>query len=218
LKGERINLLGIWQGGTVSVCYGAFVPQKIERLVTTVTPIDFHTHDDMLSHLIRGVDVDALIAARGNISGDLLNTLFLSLKPFRLAQQKYVKLIEQFDDDNAVAGFLRMEHWIFDSPMLTAQISLEFARDFYQRNLLAQGGLKVAGRQVDLRQLTAPVLNLYARRDHLVPPASSKALARLLKPEQYTEHELAGGHIGVYVSTDAAHALPQRLAEWFIPA
>ena len=214
LELERLNLLGICQGGTFSTCYAALHPEKVERLITTVTPIDFHTEGDMLSHLVRHVDVDALVDSSGNLSGDQLNALFLSLKPYRLTQAKYIHFLEQIDDVEAAAMFLRMEKWIFDSPALTATAFREFARDLYQGNKLVKGTLTIGGRTVEPARITMPVLNIFARDDHLVPPASSKALKRLIGTSDYTEAELPGGHIGVYVSLKSPHSVPIVVEKW----
>ena len=214
LARDRLTLLGICQGGTLSTAYAALHPDKVERLVTTVTPIDFHTADDRLSHLIREVDVDALIASFGNVDGDFLNWLFLSLKPYRLTQQKYLRFLEKLDDAQATALFLRMEQWIFDSPALAATACREFARELYQGNKLVKGEFVLGGRRVDLGAITIPVLNIYARDDHLVPPASSRALGPLLGSDDYTEVEMPGGHIGIYVGLDSPVSVPAAVADW----
>lgn len=213
LARPAVPLMGICQGGTLSLCYAALNPHKVERLVTTVTPVDFHTDEDMLSHLVRHIDVDALVDAYGNLEGDVLNALFLSLKPFQLMQQKYLRFVDGLDDDAATAMFLRMEHWIFDSPALAARACREFARDFYQANALARGGLRIGSREVRLEQLTMPLLNVYARDDHLVPPAASRALGALVAAP-YAEHELPGGHIGIYVARTRGHALATVIGDW----
>ena len=57
---DRINLLGICQGGTFSLCYAALHPERVANLVTMVTPVDFHTPDNLLTRWIRHVDIDAL--------------------------------------------------------------------------------------------------------------------------------------------------------------
>lgn len=211
---ERINLLGICQGGTFSVCYSAMNPDKVRNLIATVTPIDFHTQDDMLSHLFRHVDIDLLVDSCGNISGDLLNMIFLSLKPFRLAQQKYVQMIDGLDDVEATKMFLRMEKWIFDSPALAGQAFREFARGFYQNNDLIKGNVMIGNRRIDLGALRMPVLNIYARDDHLVPPAASLALSEHVGTDDYQALEFPGGHIGLYVSLKAHEILPRAIHEW----
>lgn len=214
LSRTALSVLGICQGGTLSTCYAALHPDKVERLITTVTPIDFHTREDMLSHLVRNIDVDLLLAGCGNVNGDFLNALFLSLKPYRLTQQKYLRFVEQLGDAEAVAMFLRMEQWIFDSPALAARACGEFARDFYQGNKLIKGEVVIGGRRVDLSAITMPVLNIYARDDHLVPPAASRALRDVIGTSDYTEVELPGGHIGVYVGLKSPRSVPVAVAEW----
>ena len=209
-----MNLFGICQGGTFSTCYSALHPGKVRNLITTVTPIDFHTSDDMLSHLFRYVDVDALTDASGNLSGDLLNMVFLSLKPFRLAQQKYIHMLDTLDDADAMRMFMRMEKWIFDSPALAGRAFREFAREFYQRNGLVKNAITIGGRQVELGRLKMPVLNIYAENDHLVPPAASLALGQHVGTGDYTALGFPGGHIGLYVSTRAHKILPQAIDEW----
>lgn len=211
---DAVNLLGICQGGTFSTCYAALNPTKVRNLVTTVTPIDFHTPHDMLSHLFRHVDVDLLSDARGNVSGDLLNLIFLALKPFRLAQQKYIHLIDHLDDAGATELFMRMEKWIFDSPALASHAFAQFARAFYQQNGLVKGQIEIGGRLVSLAAVTMPVLNIYAQDDHLVPPASSLALGRFVGTEDYEALAFPGGHIGLYVSARAHQILPSAIVDW----
>ena len=62
---DGVNLLGVCQGGTLSLCYAALRPGRVRNLVTMVTPVDFHTPDNHLSRMIRHVDVDALVDALG---------------------------------------------------------------------------------------------------------------------------------------------------------
>ena len=210
----HLNLLGICQGGTFSVCYSALNRAKVRNLITTVTPIDFHTPDDMLSHLFRHVDVDVLVDSHGNISGDLLNSMFLSLKPFRLSQQKYLHMLDDADDVETMRMFLRMEKWIFDSPALAGEAFREFASDFYQKNKLIKGDIRIGGHNVDLREIDMPVLNIYARDDHLVPPPASLALGDYIGTKDYQALEFPGGHIGLYVSSRAHAILPDAIRDW----
>lgn len=211
---HEVNLLGICQGGTFSVCYSALNPHKVRNLITTVTPIDFHTQDDILSHLFRHVDVDLLVDSNGNISGDLLNMIFLSLKPFRLAQQKYVHMVDGLDDEETTRLFMRMEKWIFDSPALAGAAFRQFARGFYQQNDLIKGNITIGGRRVDLNALRMPILNIYARDDHLVPPAAALALGDYAGSDDYRALEFPGGHIGLYVSSRAHALVPEAIREW----
>jgi len=66
----KINLLGICQGGAFSLCFTAMHPHKVKNLITMVTPVDFHTPDNMLSHWMRGVDTDLFVDTLGNVPAD----------------------------------------------------------------------------------------------------------------------------------------------------
>jgi polyhydroxyalkanoate synthase len=213
---DAINLLGVCQGGALSLCHTALYPERIRNLITMVTPVDFHTPDNVLSHLIRHVDVDLLVNTLGNVPGQMLNFAFLSLSPFRLAGQKYVDLVDIFDDAQALKNFLRMEKWIFDSPDQAGEAFRQFAKDFFQQNKLVKGEVVIGDRRVDLREIVIPVLNVYATQDHLVPPAASRALAECCGSRDYSELSFRGGHIGIYVSSRAQREVPPAIAAWLL--
>ncbi|MGH8556287.1 MAG: class III poly(R)-hydroxyalkanoic acid synthase subunit PhaC, partial [Methylococcales bacterium] len=211
---EKINMLGICQGGTFSLCYSSMHPDKIANLVTMVAPIDFKTEDNMLSRWAQGIDIDKAVDAMGNLSGDLLNHTFLSLKPMRLSGQKFLDMVNILADPKQAKNFMRMEKWIFDSPDQAGQAYREFLKYFYQQNRLIEGGLKIGEYDVDLRNISMPVLNVYATLDHLVPPSASKVLKNLVSTKDYEEIAFPGGHIGIYVSGRAQKEIPPAIGKW----
>lgn len=213
-KLDKINLLGICQGGTFSLCYTALHGDKIKNLVTTVTPVDFQTKDDLLSNLVRNIDADRLVDTMGNIPGEVLNWTYLSLKPYQLMGQKYMDLVNMLDDVDKARNFMRMEKWIFDSPDQAGEAFRQFTKQFYQENRLIKGTVQIGENTVDLENIKQPVLNIYAASDHLVPPDSSKALRGCVSSKDYTEIEFPGGHIGIYVSGKAQKMIPPAVGEW----
>lgn len=211
---DRINILGICQGGAFSLCFASIYPEKVKNLITMVTPVDFHTPDNMLSHWTQAMDVDLFVDTLGNVPGDLMNWCYLTLKPFRLNHQKYVGLVDILDDKAELENFLRMEKWIFDSPNQAGQAFREFIRDFYQGNKLIEGGLRIGERPVDLKRITMPVLNIYAEQDHLVPPSASVPLKSKVGTKDYTVLAFKGGHIGIYVSGRAQREVAPTIHQW----
>jgi len=211
---KAINVLGICQGGAFSLCFASIYPDKVRNMIAMVTPVDFHTPDNMLSHWTQEMDVDLMVDTLGNVPGDLMNYCYLTLKPFRLNSQKYVGLIDILDNKVEVENFLRMEKWIFDSPDQAGEAFRQFIKDFYQGNKLVKGGLKIGSKPVDLKRLTMPVLNIFAEQDHLVPPAASRPLRGLIGTSDYTELAFKGGHIGIYVSGRAQREVPSAIHEW----
>lgn len=216
---KQLTLLGVCQGGVLSLCYAALHPERVRNLITMVTPADFRTPADLLSKWVDGIDIDAFVAD-GNVSGDALNALFVSLMPFRLAQQKYVHLLTSLAGTATEAArgafddFMRVEQWIFDSPDQAGAAFAEFVRWFYQENRLVKSRLEIAGRKVDLGKLEMPILNLIGKRDHLVPPAASTALQSLVGSDDYTAIEFDLGHIGMYISARAQREVPAAIAAW----
>jgi polyhydroxyalkanoate synthase len=221
---DKINLLGVCQGGTFSLCYTALHQEKVKALITTVTPVDFHATRGLLNIWsgcsdesdpdCLGVNVDLMVEAMGNVSSDFMNFGFLMLKPFELGVQKYVDLIDLLPDRERALGFLRMEYWVFNSPDLAGEAYREFIKHFYQQNKLIKGQIEIGGRAVDLRRLTLPMLNIWAEHDHLVPAASAKALKAYVGARDFTERSYPVGHIGMYVSRKVQDVLAPSIAEW----
>jgi polyhydroxyalkanoate synthase subunit PhaC len=208
------TLLGVCQGGTFSLCYTALHPERVRNLITMVTPVDFQTPDNLLSRWVQGIDIDALVAAHGVVPGDVLNAAYVSLLPFRLLQQKYVDLLDNSGNQAQVDNFMRMEKWIFDSPDQAGAAFREFSNWFFKENRLLRGTLEIGGQRIDLRRVTQPVLNIYGKQDHLVPPAASTAMQNLLGSSDYLALGMDVGHIGMYVSGRSQRELPQAIASW----
>jgi polyhydroxyalkanoate synthase len=219
-KLDQINLLGICQGGTFSLCYASLYPEKVKNLTTMVTPVDFQTKEGLLNSWTGctvgsdSMDPDLMVAAFGNIPGDFMNFGYLMLKPFQLSIQKYMGLASMLDDEDKVMNFLRMEKWIFDSPDQAGEAWRQFVKDFYQANKLIKGEVEIGGKRVALSNITMPVLNVYAEEDHLVPPASSLALGQYVGSKDYSVRSFPTGHIGMYVSGKVQRDLPPAIAEW----
>ena len=209
-----IDLLGVCQGGVFSLIFTALYPQRIRRLVTMVTPVNFHTPDNTLGQLGRHINAELLTQQLGNIPGAWLNSVFLFLNPYRLASWKYLQLLQTPDDEQMLREFVRMERWIFDSPDQAGLAFSEFARQLVQDNALYNGALRIGRRRVRLTHITQPLLNIYANADHIVPPSSAQALASLTASVRYGELEVSGGHIGVYVSRRAQAQVAPAVIEW----
>jgi len=216
---EQINLLGICQGGTFSLCYSSLYPEKVKNLIVMVTPVDFHTQEGLLNVWsgctlgTKALDVDLAINTLGNVPGDWLNFQFLMLKPFQLGVEKYIKFLESSNSEEKIINFFRMEKWIFDSPDLAGEAFRQYMKDFYQANKLIKGQLEIGGR-VHLENICMPVFNIYAEQDHLVPPISSLALEKYITSSDYTVSSFPVGHIGMYVSSKVQKNLPIAIADW----
>ena len=211
---QKLNLMGICMGGTFSIIYSAFHPEKIKNLVTTVTPSNFDTDKGLLHLWTQKLDADKIADTYGNLAGDFLNFGFLLLNPARLMIDKYKGFLDQMDNKNFIENFIRMEKWIFDSPDLPGETFRQFIKDCYQQNLLIQGKMTVGSKRVDLKKITMPLLNIYAKYDHLVPPEACELLTKRVSTKDATDVCLNTGHIGINVSSKTQHEFAPRIADW----
>jgi|TARA_B100002003_G_scaffold251034_1_gene292726 polyhydroxyalkanoate synthase len=211
---EKINLMGVCQGGTFSTIYTALHPEKIRNLITMVTPIDFDTDDGLLNIWSRNMDVDLMVDTLGNIPGDFMNLGFMMLKPFQLMMDKYIGFVDGAKDTARIESFLRMEKWIFDSPDQAGEAFRKFLNELFKKNNLIKGELEIGGKKVDLKKIHMPLLNIYAEQDHLVPPSSSKPLGDLVSSKDVTTKSFPVGHIGMYVSSKSQKELSPTIADW----
>jgi len=210
----RLHLMGICMGGTFCVIYSALHPEKVKTLVTTVAPTNFDTDQGLLHIWMKDVDVDRMVDTFGNMPGDLMNFGFLLLNPARLMIDKYVGFLEIMDNKELVENFIRMEKWIFDSPDVPGETFRQFVKDCYQKNLLIQSKMDVGGRLVDLRKITMPVLNIYGRFDHLVPPGACELLTSKVGSKDTEDVCIETGHIGIYVSSKCQKEFAPKIIKW----
>lgn len=211
---DKINILGVCQGGTFSLMYTALHPGKVKNLVTMVTPVDFSTDDGLLFKWGKYLDPDRMVEAYGVVPGDFMNTGFLTLKPLSLMVNKYVDVINDLDDPEHLSSFMTMEKWIFDSPGQAGMAYKEFLNAMYRENRLIKGEMEVGGKKVDLKKITQPVLNLYAERDNQVPNAASIPIGDYVGSEDYTAKSFPTGHIGMFVSRRSQEEVAPTVVDW----
>ena len=221
---DSVNLLGICEGGVFTLCYAALHPETVKNLVITITPVDFHgdAHEERLgfgfinlwTRSLKPEDIDRLIEAHGNLPGDLMGSVFSMMTPMRTLTKYNLDLLEVMDDKKKLLNFLRMEKWIADRPHHPGEAAKQWLKDLYQDNKLVKGELKLGGRTVDLKNLTMPVLNVFAKDDHIIPPATTQALKVCVGSKDYQELPLPGGHVGVFVGGKSQGLLGPGIANW----
>jgi polyhydroxyalkanoate synthase subunit PhaC len=222
--GERVNVLGICEGGTFSLCYAALHPKWLQNLILIVTPVDFHGEDtekrlghgfiNMWTRNITPEDVDRLLAAHGNLPGELMGSIFASMTPMRTLLKYNLDLMEIAADKSKLLNFLRMEKWLADRPHHPGEVARQWIKDLYQDNKLIKGELFLGRQRVDLSAVSMPVLNIFANDDHIIPPAMTQNVGARFGTKDYTEIALPAGHMGVFVSGKAQGLLGERIATW----
>ena len=220
----KINLMGVCEGGIFTTAFAALEPERVNTLMLTITPIDFHADSvenrpghgfiNIWSRALSPEDVDRLIDANGNLPGEFMGAVFNLMSPMRSMLKYNLDMLEVMDDEKRLLNWLRMEKWIADRPDHPGEAAKQWLKDLYQQNKLVRNEWELDGRRVDLGQITMPVLNVYAKDDHIIPPATSRALAACVGTKDYTELALPGGHVGVFVGGKSQKLFAPGVADW----
>jgi polyhydroxyalkanoate synthase subunit PhaC len=221
---DNLNLLGICEGGVFTLAYAALEPSRVRNLVLAITPLDFHA-DQQDAQLEKGFinvwtrsltkeDVDRMIEVWGVLPGEFMGAIFSMLTPVRSATKYHLDLLDVANDERKLLNFLRMEKWLADRPHHPGEAAKQWLQELYQDNKLVKNTWQLDGRTVDLRNVSMPVLNIFALDDHIIPPATSRALDGLLGTSDYTELGLPGGHIGLFVSTKSQGIVGIGIVDW----
>ncbi|MCB9482227.1 MAG: class III poly(R)-hydroxyalkanoic acid synthase subunit PhaC [Desulfobacteraceae bacterium] len=213
---QKVNLMGICMGGTFCTMYSSLHPEKVKNLVLTVTPTNFETNEGLLHVWMKKIDVDKVVDGFGNLPGDIMNFGFLLLNPARLMIDKYKGFLNNMDNKPFLENFIRMERWIYDSPDFPGETFRQFIKDLYQKNLLIKNELVIGGNKVDLKKITMPVLNIYAKFDHLVPPSAADKFTSVIGSKDKEDLCLETGHIGIYVSSKYQNEFAPKISSWLL--
>ena len=146
---DRVNLLGICEGGVFTTCYAALHPDTRQEHGLTITPIDFHgdTARGARSATASSTsgpaastpeDIDRLIEAHGNAAGRVHGLGVLDDDADAHDDQVQPRLLEVMDDKKKLLNFLRMEKWIADRPHHPGEAAKQWLKDLYQDNKLVK--------------------------------------------------------------------------------
>lgn len=221
---DKVNIFGICEGGTFCSAYAALYPQKVKNLVLTITPIDFHAdqENEKLEHGFINVwsrnigreVLDDLIDSNGCMPGEFMSYVFQMMTPMRSLTKYNMDLVEIAKDEKTLLNFLRMEKWIADRPDHPAEAAKQWFKDYYLDNKLVKGEVVIADKQVDLANITMPVLNVFATHDHIIPPTCSSALGKYVGTDDYTDLEVSAGHVGLFVSGKSQKIVAPSIIDW----
>lgn len=215
--GESVTLVGYCMGGTLAVIHAALAPTSVRNLVTFASPVDF-SEGGILSQWTSGqrFDPNLVVDAFGNVPWQLMQASFHMLVP-TLWAQKALFLYDKLGDESFEDNFLALETWGNDNVSFPGECYRRYIHDLYQENLLVRDELYVAGRLAKLSSIGAPLLNVLADGDHIVPAACAAALSARVGSTDKELWQLPGGHIGAIVSRTAARRFWPTLTTWLRP-
>ena len=216
--GAPVDLVGLCQGGWLSLVYAARFPGKVRRLVLAGAPVDVSTPSE-LSKMVAAVPQAAfeqmVQQGDGLVSGE--HMLRFWNPPFSQHDVEAV-LQRNLGDGSDEARMLldRFERWDRATLDLPGTYYLEVTDQVFRQNLIARGRFVALGRSIDLAEVRVPVFLLAGEDDIVVPRDQALASARLLgTPSAWLERACEPcGHLGLFMGRSALGQSWRRIARW----
>jgi len=219
----KISILGYCWGGILALIYTA---QKnndnVKSLALMATPVDFSKDNTILASWSREIDIDKMMNEFGNMSGQVLDLLFILRNPPRYTFDKYLKLFEKLNDAEFVDTFFDVEKWLYDTPSAPGSLFRQIINDCYKNNLLIiPNKMKIDStehhrQQIDLRNVTVPLLMIDAEKDDLVTTDSALVVGNYVSSKDKKSMINPGGHVALCISDTAHEKLWPKVAEWIL--
>jgi poly(3-hydroxyalkanoate) synthetase len=216
--GTPVDLVGLCQGGWLSLVYAARFPGKVRRLVLAGTPVDISMPSE-LSKMVAAVPQAAfeqmVQQGDGLVSGE--HMLKLWNPPFNQHDVEAV-LQRNLGDGSDEARMLldRFERWDRATLDLPGTYYLEVTDRVFRQNQIAEGRFVALGRSIDLGEVRVPVFLLAGADDIVVPRDQAFATARLLgtRPAWLEQACEPCGHLSLFMGRSTLSHSWRRVARW----
>src|SRR5467141_3036330 len=181
--GGLVDLIGLCQGGWLSLVYAARFPAKVRKLVMAGAPVDLAAQQSALSAV---AEATPLITFQNLVSSGNGLVIGRNIAKFWGNQTDANDIRETLQTVHPIgsAEFTRLEAiyrnwnaWTIDVP---GKYYLEVVEKLYKRNELARGSFVALGQKIDLSRLRLPVYLLAGSADDVVAPEQLLAVQRLV--------------------------------------
>ncbi|MEW6644112.1 MAG: alpha/beta fold hydrolase [Pseudomonadota bacterium] len=213
--GAPVDLIGLCQGGWLSLIYAARFPHKVRRLVLVGTPVDVSVESELSRSVAAAPPgaFEALVAGGGGVvQGEHL--LRLWSRPPEVAEALQQDLSLDAPADRLLLE--RFDRWYAETLDLPGTFYLEAVAGIFRDNRLATGAWSALGRDIHLDRLQTPVFLLIGAHDEIVPAEQALATAaRLGTPRAFIACETApSGHLGLFIGRRTLTGAWRRVARW----
>jgi polyhydroxyalkanoate synthase len=239
---REVSLFGQSQGGTLCAMYASLFPDRpLKNLVLLSAPTEFAPLNPGLLGLwtlasrTSGAYFDPAIVPRyfGNLPTDLASQVINSASSLQGTAVSMVArplgrrlsiydtalqaVREWAERDVSVRSWLAVGKWVDDAAPFPGETFRRWVGDFYQRDKLAKGKMKLHGHRVDISNIRCAVLNVSGKWDCTVPPAQTKATTARASGQDKEYVSVNAGHVGMLVGPAAVGSFWPRIRDWLAP-
>ncbi|MGD0990483.1 MAG: alpha/beta fold hydrolase [Candidatus Sulfotelmatobacter sp.] len=220
-ESEEFSLLGWCIGAILTTVYSALrADDGLRNLILLTAPLDFANKQGItFAKWVdeRFFDVDKVLAATGNMPGEMIDYGARALKPVDNYVLNYLKLWDNLENPQVVEAWKAMNTWVTDNVPLAGGAFRQLVVDLYRNNRLMKEEWMIRGERVDLSRIRANLLTVIANGDHITPPCQSEAIMDKVSSEDKELFRIAGGHIGIMAGSGAHKVTWPHIEGWLRP-
>src|SRR5262249_52720442 len=178
---DEVTLVGYCLGGIFTFLYTAgHEDAPVRNVILLATPVDYGEMGIMVAPILEGrMDPDELVDESGNGPADAVYAGFYMQAPTK-ELALYASLLENLWNDEFVDGYQAMAQWSREHVPFPGAAARQVVDQFVRRNVLMTGTLELGGRVIDFARIRGNVLNAFAAKDNVVPPAAVEPASRLV--------------------------------------
>lgn len=222
--GGSVNLVGLCQGGWMSLLYAARFPVKVRKLVLVGAPVDIAAGQSALSTLADASPLALFDELVKFGDGRLLGRKVLRFWGAETLASHEIRDLLQTQEPIGSPAFAALEttfrQWHVATLDLPGTYYLEVISKLYKRNEIAAGRFVALGERIDLAKVRVPLFLLAARDDELVAPAQLFAAESLVgTPARDVRKALAPcNHGSLFMGRRTLTEFWPRIVRWMIDA
>ncbi|HEY2861388.1 MAG TPA: alpha/beta fold hydrolase [Terracidiphilus sp.] len=215
---DEFSMLGWCIGAIITTIYAALRPDDgLRNLLLLTAPLDFTNRNSLTFAKWtdqRYFDIEKVLAAYGNMPGEMIDFGAKTLKPVENWVGNYCKLWDNLDNPRVVEAWQAMNTWVTDNIPMAGGAYRQLITDLYRNNLLIQNRLRIGKETVDLRRIRASLLTVIAEGDHITPPCQSEAIMHKVSTKDKHLYRIPGGHIGIMAGSAASRTTWPHIETW----
>lgn len=218
--GGVVDLVGLCQGGWLSLIYAARFPAKVRKLVMAGTPIDIAARQSKLSAMAEATPLAVFKNLVSLGDGRVIGRNLAKVWSTGIVEADEIRQSLQISQPAGSPEFAQLEAifrnwnaWTIDMP---GTYYLEVIEKLYKRNELATGGFVALGQRIDLSRLRLPIYLLAGNADDVVTAEQLFAVARLVGTQpEYLRMEVApSNHLGLFMGKRTLEEYWPGIAHW----
>ena len=218
--GGLVDLVGLCQGGWLSLVYADRFPAKVRRLVMAGTPVDIAAGQSELSATAAVTPLamfQSLVdLGDGRVIGRNVATLWGNDTVDANDIRESLQMLEPTGSPEFTqleATFNKWNAWTIDVP---GNYYLEVVEKLYKRNELATGNFVALGQKIDLARLRLPMYLLAGSADEVVAPEQLLAVERLVgtNPDRLCHQIAPSNHLGLFMGKRTLEEYWPKIVRW----